>query len=127
MVMLLKRNLHYLVVILLAGYLSALNIITRDRHYHVLPDGQIIHHIHPVNKNTSQPYNNHTHTPNEYNDFQCNLFDSQEPSTAQENIKTAFKYFVKAYYYSSPFHTKIHHNTKSLRAPPVEKVNYFHI
>jgi len=124
MLMLLKRNLHYLVVILLTVYLSALNIITRDRHYHVLPMGGVIYHIHPVNKNTSQPYNNHSHRPNEFNDFQCNLFDSQEPSTEQEVVKIAFSYFVKAYSYSAPFHTKIHHNSKSLRAPPVEKVNY---
>jgi hypothetical protein len=122
MVMLLKRNLHYLTVILLTGYLSALNGITRDRHYHVLPNGEVIQHIHPVNKNTPQPYGNHTHSPNEFNDLPFKIFDSQEPSTNQVNVEAEFLYFDIEYCYSPPFRNKIPHNTKSLRAPPVEKV-----
>ena len=39
-----------------------------NRHSHILPDGRIIYHSHPVNKHNdcSNPVNDHSHDDNEY-------------------------------------------------------------
>lgn len=109
----------YLIIILLAGYLSTLHIITSTRHFHHLPNGKVVYHAHPLKKDNQQTNNKHTHLPGEISEFQCNIFDFQDFTPIFECALIPEYYFNTKTHYSSPFHSKIIHNNLTLRAPPV--------
>ena len=109
----------YLVFALLAGYLSTTHSITSNKHYHILPNSKIVYHVHPFNKTNQKPIKNHTHTPGETIDFQCNIFDFQDFASILKSNLTAESFFDIRPYYTAPHHTNIIHYSLSLRAPPV--------
>jgi hypothetical protein len=109
----------YLVFVLLAGYLSTTYSITSNKHYHILPNGKIVYHVHPFGNDNDHPIKNHTHTPDETIDFQCNTFDFFESSSPLVNNIISKFYFEVNPVYTAPVYTKIIHYSLSLRAPPV--------
>lgn len=118
----LRNYLKYLLFPLMIGYLLVMNTITRDRHFHILAGKEVVYHIHPVDKNTDQPFRNHTHSTVDYFDFQCNTLDFQESSVhiyiplCMVNPADKFK---EQY---SPFVFKNFHFCLSLRAPPSQNI-----
>jgi hypothetical protein len=97
-----------------------MNTITSERHYHIIAGKEVVYHIHPVDKNTDQPFRNHKHSTFDYFDFQCNTLDFQE-SVMQTHVtlcqvKPAEK-FMEQY---TPFVLNNFHCCLSLRAPPSE-------
>lgn len=114
-----NRNILFLIIPLLTGYLSALFITTHEKHCHILPDREVVYHVHPFQKDKNKPSGNHTHHPGETIDFQCNLFDFQENTPLSENKNYACGIETVSYDYISPFPVRITLITISLRAPPV--------
>jgi hypothetical protein len=109
----------FLVFALLAGYLSTTHSITSKKHYHILPNGKIVYHVHPFGNDNQHPTKNHTHPSGETIDFQCNLLDFQDSAPSLENKPVPECFFEIKPYYSAPLYTKIIHYSLSLRAPPV--------
>jgi hypothetical protein len=104
---------------LIISYLVTLNSITKEKHFHVMPDGSVVYHIHPIDKEQPQPLKNHSHSGCESDYFNCNPFDFQETLLQFSDFTPSVQHIEN---YRQPC-TKILArnilNCISLRAPPV--------
>jgi hypothetical protein len=117
--MLHRKNIHITGIVLLTGYLSVLFLNTRERHYHILPEGGVIYHVHPFQQDKNQSSDKHTHTSGDLIDLQSNLFDAQNITRGMgvQNVEPVIQWIT--YLYRIPFIAKHTFNNLSLRAPPV--------
>lgn len=74
-----RKYCKYLLLPLLMGYFMVTYTVTRDKHCHILADGRLIFHFHPVDHDQNLPLKNHTHSSGNIYDFQVNFLDYQEP------------------------------------------------
>ena len=65
-----RKNIGFIVWLFLPAYFLVLKNSIRNRHSHVLPNGLVIIHAHPVNNNSDIPLNQHKHTKTEIFFFQ---------------------------------------------------------
>jgi len=117
--MIFRFLLTYWQILLVAAYLSTIQTIIYEKHFHILPSGDVVYHVHPFSNDAQKNCGGHTHVPGDLDDFQCNFLDFQEPAglftynksyVAPNNIKIEY----------SPIHlTSTIHRVISLRAPPV--------
>lgn len=84
-----------------------------------MPDGVVVYHVHPFQKEKNKAAGNHTHKPGDTIDFQCYSFDFQEDTPTNENKYLAFGIETVCYDYIAPFPVRIILKNISLRAPPV--------
>lgn len=114
------RFLHsYFLIVLLTVYLSAIQTIIHERHFHVLPSGDVVYHLHPFSNDSKKTPEKHTHHPGDYHDFQSNLLDFQE-AVELCNFKKATDPIFNHKIVFRPLHiTRIFHPVISLRAPPL--------
>jgi hypothetical protein len=117
--MLHRTNFRLPGILLLTAYLSVLFLNTLERHYHILPEGGVIYHVHPFQQDNNQSTKQHTHTPGELIDIHSNLFDFQNITLVMgvQHAEPIIHWII--YPYQIPFITKTSLTNLSLRAPPV--------
>ena len=60
-----RKNSNFLFVIILPVYLYIVQNSITNKHTHFYPNGIVVTHSHPVEKDSGQPINSHNHTKTE--------------------------------------------------------------
>jgi len=116
----LRKNIRLLVWLLLPAYFLVLKNSIRNRHTHILPNGLVIVHAHPIeDKESDKPLNHHKHTKTEIFFFQLLSVDYHDISnlsgfSAFNNLLVR----VIRPFYQQPW-IENYLTTRTPRAPPV--------
>ena len=112
-------NIRFPGFALLAIYLAALFITSHERHYHRLPQGEVICHIHPFQQDKSEKEAPHTHSSGDIADQHTNLFDFQENNSDCIIWKSEAAHNRISLPYHSPHFIRTILRNLTLRAPPL--------
>ena len=118
-----RKNIGFLIWLLLPAYFLILRNAIRNRHCHVLPNGLVIYHSHPVQDDgTPKPFSHHKHTKSEIFFFQnfnvhfhnvsTGIFFNVPVSLEREILTVQIETFHPSFTYTYP----------DLRAPPYKVI-----